>query len=447
MDEPRFKGGLNNEVMTTHKPAKDLLGDDDVATWYANLEEGSVITAGTYLRRLNRFCEEFDTSPHALAAMNSKDAHKLLVNAVRHYRLRKLAGSTISGYIKPIRSWLQHNDISITQKVKIDGAHSTPTLKGEKTPEPYVLHSIWRFCDERQAALIALAAYTGSRPQVFGNYRGDDGLRIEDLPELEVNNRQKKVKFNVIPTRVIFRERLSKVGHHFEGFLCAEGCAKLEEYLVKRMNAGEKLLPLSAVIADDFGAGKNVTTKSICKLIRKVFRHAGFQWRPYILRRFFDTRMGQAIAKPEMGLLQEWVEFWMGHEGDIEAEYRLHKELSDSLLEQMREAYRRASESMLQTTDLHREDPARMRRELRAMTLSMVGFSDEEVKRVDLDTSTTEQLQQLIRDKLGLNAGVNGNGRRQIVVSPDEAKNYINNKGWQFKGAMTTGEVVIESPP
>jgi hypothetical protein len=44
MDEPRFKSGLNNERMTTHKPAKDLLADDDVATWYANLEEGSVIT-------------------------------------------------------------------------------------------------------------------------------------------------------------------------------------------------------------------------------------------------------------------------------------------------------------------------------------------------------------------------------------------------------------------
>jgi hypothetical protein len=126
LGEPRFKSGLNNERMTTHKPAKDLLADDDVATWYANLEEGSVITSGTYLRRLNRFCEEFDTSPQVLAAMSSKDAHKLLVNVVRHYRSRNLAGSTISGYVKPIRSWLQHNEVNITQKVKIDGAHSTP---------------------------------------------------------------------------------------------------------------------------------------------------------------------------------------------------------------------------------------------------------------------------------------------------------------------------------
>jgi hypothetical protein len=90
--------------------------------------------------------------------------------------------------------------------VKIDGANSTPTLREEKTPEPYVLHSVWRFCDERQAALIGLAAFTGFRPQVFGNYRGNDGLRIEGLPELEIDNEHKKVTFKVIPTRVIVRE-------------------------------------------------------------------------------------------------------------------------------------------------------------------------------------------------------------------------------------------------
>jgi hypothetical protein len=68
------------------------------------------------------------------------------------------------------------------------------------------LHSVWRFCDERQAALIGLAAFTGFRSQVFGNHRGNDGLRIEDLSELEIDNEHKKVTFKVIPTRVIVRE-------------------------------------------------------------------------------------------------------------------------------------------------------------------------------------------------------------------------------------------------
>jgi hypothetical protein len=41
-------------------------------------------------------------------------------------------------------------------------------------------------------------------PQVFGNYRGNDGLRIEDLPELEIDNEHKKITFKVIPI-VLFR--------------------------------------------------------------------------------------------------------------------------------------------------------------------------------------------------------------------------------------------------
>jgi hypothetical protein len=82
------------------------------------------------------------------------------------------------------------------------------------------------------------------------------------------------------------------------------------------------------------------------------------------------------------------------------------------------------------------------------MTLSLAGFADEEVKGLDLDKSTTKELQRLIKEKLSLNANncMNGNGHRQLVVAPDQAKHYINEQGWQYKGSMPTGEVVIESP-
>jgi len=176
-----------------------------------------------------------------LAAMNSKDAYKLLVNTVRHCRSCGLAGSSISVYVKTLRSWFLHNDILIMKKVKIDGSNSTPTLKEEKTPEPYVLHSVWRFCDERQAALIACMAFAGFRPRVLGSYRRNDGLRLEDLRELEINNEHKRVTFKVFPTRIMVREELSKTRRAYEGFLCEEGCGRLEEYLVTRMKAGERL--------------------------------------------------------------------------------------------------------------------------------------------------------------------------------------------------------------
>ncbi len=87
------------------------------------------------------------------------------------------------------------------------------------------------------------------------------------------------------------------------------------------------------------------------------------------------------------------------------------------------------------------------RQEFRATALSMLGFSDDEIKGVDLDKSTMEELQELVKSKLGLvSREDSGNGRRQLVVTAREAKDYINNRGWQFKGSMSTGEVVIESP-
>jgi len=112
---------------------------------------------------------------------------------------------------------------------------STPTLNEEKTPEPYVLHSVWRFCDERQAAAISMMAFTGFRPQVLGNYRGNDGLRLEDLPEMRIDNKPGQITFSTIPSRVLVRQEISKIGRAYEGFLCEEGCMRLEKYLVSRI--------------------------------------------------------------------------------------------------------------------------------------------------------------------------------------------------------------------
>jgi hypothetical protein len=154
--------------------------------------------------------------------------------------------------------------------------------------------------------------------------------------------------------------------------------------------------------------------------------------------------MGQAAAKPDMGLLEEWVRFWMGHHGDIEATYRLHKKLPDSLVEQMRQAYQRASETMLQTASENHRD-SMMRRELRATALGMVGFTDDEIKHLDLEALTTNEFQEQVKKKLGLDTRNQRSPRRQLVVSAEQAKKYINDKGWIFRGSMATGEVVIES--
>ena len=80
------------------------LDDPDVARWHANLSERSELTADIYAKRLNRFCDEFKTSPKTLWGLDSKSAYNYLVDAVKHYRSKRLAGSTIKGYLKPVIS-------------------------------------------------------------------------------------------------------------------------------------------------------------------------------------------------------------------------------------------------------------------------------------------------------------------------------------------------------
>jgi hypothetical protein len=391
-------------------------------------------------------CEVFGKSHQDLAKLDAKSAYNFLVDLVAAYRRKGVEGSTIKGYVKPIKSWFLHNDIIVARPIKIRGAGKTPTLKDEKTPEPYELHSVWKFCKPRQEVEIALIGFSGVRPEVLGGYHGYDGLRICELPELVIDNQLAKVTFKAIPTRVLVRDELSKNSFSYETVLCEEGCMRLEKYLVLRMKAGEKLGAQSAVVAESLGSGGPLSTKTICQDVREAFRDAGFPWRPYILRRYFDTRMGQALAKPEMGLLGSWVSFWMGHGGDIEAIYRLQKKLPDSMMEQMRAAYQRASE-MLQTVNLHREGNVMMRREFRATTMASLGFSDTEIKGFDLDKLSSQEFQEIIRKRLGIgDAKANTSSPKQLIVSVEEAKQYVNEKGWLFKEKIGEGEVVIESP-
>ena len=42
----------------------------------------------------------------------------------------------------------------------------------------------------RESAIISLIAKSGLRPQVIGNYNGTDGLKIGDLPDLIIEEKE-----------------------------------------------------------------------------------------------------------------------------------------------------------------------------------------------------------------------------------------------------------------
>ena len=54
----------------------------------------------------------------------------------------------------------------------------------------------------------------------------------------------------------------------------------------------------------------NIKSVDIGNIIREAVRKAGFNWRPYVLRAYFDTHLTQAESKRPV--LQKYRQFWMG---------------------------------------------------------------------------------------------------------------------------------------
>ena len=198
-----------------------LLKDLKVKRWNANLARGSQVTADVYLRRLGNFCETNQTTPQKLAAMNEEALYDLLLDTVTGME-KTNAGSYTQSIIKALKSWLAHNGIQVTREIKIRGAEDAPTLRDEKVPTQPELKKIFLSTDLKGRAASVLVAHSGLRLETVGNYRGDDGLRIRDLPELRVEG--DSIEFEQVPTLVIVRKELSKAGHQYFTFLTEEGC-------------------------------------------------------------------------------------------------------------------------------------------------------------------------------------------------------------------------------
>ena len=248
-----------------------------------------------------------------------------------------------------------------------------------------------------------------------------------------------------MPAIVVVRRTISKTGRQYISFLPEQGCGYVKQYLEWRMHIlKEKIDGASPLLtANQFNPryiGRFVRVCNVCDAVRHAIRAAGFDWRPYVLRRYFDTRM--MGAEQEGKVIKDYRVFWMGHTGDIEHVYTLNKgHLPEDLLEGMRQAYAKASEKHLATlvqASISRDEVVNT---ARTEALKMFGYTDEELLGVgDITRITMEQLQQLIHAKskqmLGLKEGT------QKVVPVAELERWIE-QGWDYKRDLPDGRAVI----
>ena len=147
------------------------------------------------------------------------------------------------------------------------------------------------------------------------------------------------------------------------------------------------------------------------------------------------------IAESQGKITHSYRQFFMGHKGDIEARYTTNKaRLPESVVEDMREAYRR-SQSFLQTRGKE-EGEDRLRESFRKQLLLVAGYSAKEVEELD-PSMDDEAFQETVRKKL-LGAMAN-NGASQKVIGVDEVERFLSG-GWDFVATLPDDRVVIRLP-
>ncbi len=424
-------------------PYKHLLDDKDFRRWWENIRRGSITYAYESLRRMGYIEKRFGKSPKEIAQLPKKNAEDFILDLVGELEKENKSGSYISNCVKPLKSWLAWNGTEITKKIKISKRDDLTRFSEEKPPTPEELKRIFLTTDLRIRAAAGLVAFSGVRIEVLGDYLGLDGLKLKDLPEMV--SKGAKVAFKEIPATVVVRKALSKTNNQYFSFLCEEGCQYLQQYLEWRMMKGEKLKPESPLITPvhQGHVGKHIRTNNIGDLIKKGIKEAGFTWRPYVLRRYFDTRL--MLAEADGLIIRDYRTFWMGHSGDIEHTYTVNKGLSGDVIEKMRDSYGKASEKYLETSGrketVTKED---MVSEFNKQFLRMSGYTDDEIGKLgDLSQVSPSDMQDLVRKKSYEMLGLNGNNQK--VVPLLELRNYIV-QGWEYVRELPNNEAIVRLP-
>jgi integrase len=375
--------------------AASLLADPDLRRWYDNLARGSQATADINLRRLAAFCTSLGVTPAELAGLDEGSLHKRVLDFVSAEEERGVAGSYIVRTVKAAKSWMLHNGIRVQRPVKVRGANETPSLREERVPTQEELRAILLAGTPRIRVASALIAFSGLRPEVLGNYLGTDGLRLGDLPELNIG--KDPIGFDAVPTLVRVRPELSKSANGYVTFLSSEGCGYLRQYLQDRQRSGETLDSDTDVLHPDRARKRFIRTLNVGDAVRTAIRGAGYPWRPYVLRHYFDTQL--LTAESQGKVAHDFRVYWMGHVGSIDARYTTNKRrLPTNLIEEMRTAYQRC-EPFLSTVPSKSEQETQAR-----MTKTMLmglGYTEADLAKVDLENLDVSGFQDLVTRKLG----------------------------------------------
>ena len=352
---------------------RSILADPEVARWHAKLGLRKTGTSDERARILYRYCKALKTTPAKIASRakepdgGRRAAQDRLQDFVtllhgphkpsdhgeddRAEKARKCCGRGHSpGYVenfsKAVKSWLEHNDV-VLGRIYLGDTGAT-YVQDEQVLLPEQVRAAINAASPRGRVVISAVAFAGVRPEVLASRRAEDGLRIKDLPDIELDIKARSVKLLRAPAIVIVRRELSKVRRRYLTFLPGEAAHSVEEYLEHRLARGEDLKPDSPLIRADYdferrGRPKDMrgspflSTPAITSEIREAMRAVGLSQRPYALRSYFISRLESASRDGKITAHDK--EFFEGRKKSIDLVYAYHKGLTREDVEQMRAVY------------------------------------------------------------------------------------------------------------
>ena len=419
--------------------------DEDLRRWYDNTLQGSKVTAKKNLRRLGYICKSKQISPMQMVKLAKADvrwSYNFLIDLVSEMTGAGYAGSYIEDSKKVVECWLKHSGLKVIGKIKVKGADSTPTLNDKGAISQTQLRSLISCSPPGVRVMESLLAQSGLRPESIGDEEGSDGLKIGDLPELRIDEGT-KISFLKIPAIVVVRPELSKARHQYFTFLSREGCEYLTEYLLLRIEQGEKLDESSPLVTPGRKGRKNqfIRTTLIGRLVKERLTKCGINARPYDLRCTFDTQL--LIAESKGLIIRDYRVFFMGHKGDIEHRYTLNRrKLPVPLLQDLRSKYAAASKylesSNLVSSGQSQED------DIRTQMLLLAGYAEEEISQQKLLELSSTEITRKIKERIVSLA--TGEELRQKIISLDDLDAYLA-KGWSCVQALESKNMAVISPP
>lgn len=242
------------------KYAHLLEEDETFRAWYKNVVRGSLNTGKGYFLRMGRICDDLHhIPPSKIASMNRTELMTFLTGMISEMEERGVSGVTITSHVKAVKSWARFNGTKLDERVNVPD--SEPRYADEVVPTPAQVQTFLDHCDPRVRVAGALMAFSGLRPATIGTVDGTDGLKVGDLPELEVKDG--KVTFAKVPTVIIVRKKISKTRKPFITFAPAQACEYIQQHPEDRARGEELTADTAVVSVSEYTIAESRTSTSL----------------------------------------------------------------------------------------------------------------------------------------------------------------------------------------